>query len=376
MKGNHRQISILIFFTILILSGCTHHKFSLNPVNTGSHSSAIPLRVELSLDPDLCNYTHVCYTIGGFGGPERNTKRVLLFESTLCDYSEKVIKKVFSEGHIVSGAEKRATVDFVITPTLVGISTQLLFVGLRGEVVSEISIEWKITDPNGKLVAIKEIKGTGQDIRIFGSTYPRFQQSLQAAIDDLFQRTYDYFISSSEILLSANLNAAQNGPPENAEKTVLSEPKNIPTQMRFEKAVLSESIKKIKGKGCPKNITDKFSSDDSEIIASVKLMNLSGKHNIKWDWIAPDNSLYYSTGNKSINAPGGKYLKEVTALHRLGVRGKRGAAYLGAWKVNIYLDDKNIATGFFKLEAAASIKAMPEDRPKPKRARTRLFDDW
>ena len=376
MKGNHRQISILIFFTILILSGCTHHKFSLNPVNTGSHSPAIPLKVELSLDPDLCNYTHVCYTRGGLGGPERNTKRVLLFESTLCDYSEKIIKKVFSEGHIVSGAEKRANVDFVITPRLVGISTQCIF-GFPVEVVSEISIEWKITDPNGKLVAIKEIKGTGRDIRLFGSLYPRFQQSLQAAIDDLFQRTYDYFISSSEILLSANLNAAQNGSPESAKKTVLSEPKKIPIQMRFEKAVLSESIREIRGKGYPENITNTFSSDNSEIIASVKLMNLSGKHNIKWDWIAPDNSLYYSTGNKSINAPDNKYLKEVTALHRLGVRGKRGAAYPGAWKVNIYLDDKNIATAFFKLEAAAaSIKAMPEDRPKPKRAKTRLFDDW
>ena len=153
-------------------------------------------------------------------------------------------------------------------------------------------------------------------------------------------------------------------------------PKKIPIQMRFEKAVLSESIRKIRGKGYPENITDTFSSDDSEIIASVKLMNLSGKHNIKWDWIAPDNSLYYSTGNKSINAPDNKYLKEVTALHRLGVRGKRGAAYPGAWKVNIYLDDKNIATAFFKLEAAASIDDLSDDRPKPKRAKTRLFDDW
>jgi len=153
-------------------------------------------------------------------------------------------------------------------------------------------------------------------------------------------------------------------------------PKKIPTQMRSEKVVLSESIRKIRGKGYPENITDTFSSDDPEIIASVKLMNLSGKHDIRWDWIAPDNSLYYSTDNKSINAPGGKYLKEVTALHRLGVRGKRGAAYLGAWKVKIYLDDKNIATTFFKLEAAASKEAMPEDRPKPPRAKTRLFDDW
>jgi hypothetical protein len=345
-------------------------------VNTGSHSPAIPLKVELSLDPDLCNYTHVCYTIGNFGSlVAKNTKRVLLFESILCDYSEKIIKKVFSEGHIVSGAEKRATVDFVIKPTLVGISTQAL--PTSPEVDSEISIEWEITDPNGKLVAIKKIKGTGQDISFWNfGTYSMFQRSLQAAIDDLFQRTYDYFISSSEILLSAKLYGTQNGPPENAEKTVLSEPKKIPIQMRFEKVVLSESIRKIKGKGYPENITDTFYSDDSEIIASVKLMNLSGKHNIKWDWIAPDNSLYYSTGNKSINAPGGKYLKEVTALHRLGVRGKRGAAYPGAWKVNIYLDDKNIATAFFKLEAAAaSIEAMPEDRPKPKRAKTRLFDD-
>ena len=159
----------------------------------------------------------------------------------------------------------------------------------------------------------------------------------------------------------------------NPEDTI---PQTKKIQMQFEKAVLSESIKKIKGKGYPENITDTFISDDSEIIASVKLMNLSGKHDIKWDWIAPDNSLYYSTGNKSISAPSGKYLKEVTALHRLEVRGKRGAAYPGAWKVNIYLDDKNIATAFFKLETAASVDNLPEDRPKPKRAKTRLFDDW
>jgi len=157
-------------------------------------------------------------------------------------------------------------------------------------------------------------------------------------------------------------------------------PKKIPIQMRSEKVVLSGSIRKIGGKGYPENITDTFTSDNSEIIASVKLINLSGRHNIKWDWIAPDNSLYYSTGNKSINAPGGKYLKEVTALHRLGIRGKRVAAYPGAWKVNIYLDDKNIATAFFKLEATAGVDDLsddlPEGRPKPKRAKTRLFDDW
>ena len=105
-------------------------------------------------------------------------------------------------------------------------------------------------------------------------------------------------------------------------------------------------------------------------------MNLSGKHNNRWDWIAPDNSLYYSTGNKSINAPDNKYFKEITAFHSLGVKGNKAAAYPGRWKVNIYLDDKNIAAAFFKLEAAASLEAMPEGRPKPKRAKTRLFDDW
>jgi len=153
-------------------------------------------------------------------------------------------------------------------------------------------------------------------------------------------------------------------------------PKKIPIQMQSEKVVLSESIKKIRGKGYPENITDTFSSDDSEIIASVKLMNLLGKHNIKWDWIAPDNSLYYSTGNKSINAPEDKYFKEITAFHSLGVRGNKAAAYPGRWNVNIYLDEKNIAAVSFKLEAAASIDDLPDDRPKPKRAKTRLFDDW
>ena len=155
--------------------------------------------------------------------------------------------------------------------------------------------------------------------------------------------------------------------------TTVKKLESIRSQMRIEKAVVSMEIKKISGKYIPKNITDVFSPDDTEIIASVKLLDLSGKHSIRWDWIAPDNTLYYTTGNKFISPPNSKYFKEITAFHQLGLRGKKAAAYPGEWKVRIYLDKKNITSSSFKLETSPEMGVLPKDRPKPIRTKTELF---
>ncbi len=122
-----------------------------------------------------------------------------------------------------------------------------------------------------------------------------------------------------------------------------------PPQLRFDSPVLSKGIHFKGNKGIPIDPTAVFSTQDKEVIASLKLRNLSGKHLLRWDWYDPSGSLYHSTGNHPVEASKGKYLKETTSWHKLSVDGEKAADSPGGWKVNIYLDNEFIASKSFKI---------------------------
>ena len=98
----------------------------------------------------------------------------------------------------------------------------------------------------------------------------------------------------------------------------------------------------------PLNPTLTFSTEDREVIASVKLTNLTGRHLLRWDWIDPEGKLYYSTDDYPLNTPEGKYKEEVSVWHRLSIKGDRVSNYPGDWQVNVYLDDSLIVSKDFK----------------------------
>jgi hypothetical protein len=100
----------------------------------------------------------------------------------------------------------------------------------------------------------------------------------------------------------------------------------------------------------PINSSITFSPKDEEIVAFLKIQNLWGKHTLKWDWYSPDSSLYYSTGNHSIQSADGKFFKELAAWHRISIRGEKAAKFMGVWVVNVFLDNELVASRKFRLE--------------------------
>ena len=123
-----------------------------------------------------------------------------------------------------------------------------------------------------------------------------------------------------------------------------------PPKFSYEDPILSKKIKDIGTTAIPSSLTTTFSTEDPEIIASLKLKNISGSHTLECDWYDPNGNLYYSTGNRPIEASSGKYLREVTAWNKLSIQGERAALYPGNWKVNFYLDKRFIKSKKFTIK--------------------------
>lgn len=128
-----------------------------------------------------------------------------------------------------------------------------------------------------------------------------------------------------------------------------------PPQLTFDDPILSKGIEDKGTKGIPLNPTAVFSTQDPKVIASLKLKNLSGRHTLRYDWYDPNGNLYYSTGNRPIEAPREKYLREATAWHSLSIHGEKAEKNPGHWKVRFYLDKEFIASKRFTIESDAKI---------------------
>jgi hypothetical protein len=124
-----------------------------------------------------------------------------------------------------------------------------------------------------------------------------------------------------------------------------------PPAFSLEQPMLSKAIEYKDGKGTPLAPTTTFSTQDPEVIASLRLRNLSGRHTLRWDWYEPSGKLYSSTGNYPIEASEGKYLREATAWHKVSIRGERAAQCPGDWKVSVYLDNQFVTSKGFELRA-------------------------
>jgi len=99
----------------------------------------------------------------------------------------------------------------------------------------------------------------------------------------------------------------------------------------------------------PKDPASIFSPRDAEVVAFLTLKNVWGVHTLKWDWFDPKGNLYYSTGDYTIKSAEGKYLKEVTAWHKLSIRGEQAGKLLGDWTLNVYLDKEIVAVRKFTI---------------------------
>ncbi len=128
---------------------------------------------------------------------------------------------------------------------------------------------------------------------------------------------------------------------------------------------LAKSIDRQDTRGIPVDVTTDFSTLDDEVIAHVELENISGRHQLRWDWHDPKGNVYYSTGNYPVEASRGKYLPELTAWHSLAVQGDKAVNYPGQWEVKVYLDDSLMESRSFSLNAMSDVDEFPATGLKP-----------
>ena len=141
--------------------------------------------------------------------------------------------------------------------------------------------------------------------------------------------------------------------------------KSPPASFDFVEATLSRDIEKKGEDSIPIGQSTIYYTNDTEVISRIKLVNISGKHKIRWDWHKPDGSLYYSTSNQSINVPSGKSRKQMTLWHRISLFNEPAVNYPGRWLANIYVDNDVVASNHFEIRAEININKLPNLSREP-----------
>jgi hypothetical protein len=134
--------------------------------------------------------------------------------------------------------------------------------------------------------------------------------------------------------------------------------------------IISTAIDAITGTtAIPVEPTSTFSTEDSEVIAHLKMENICGRHKLRWDWYDPEDNLYTSSGNLPIKTSRDMYLPEASAWHRLSIQGDKAEDYPGQWEVRVFFDDTLMGSTPFILKAIEDIAKIPEglaQKPYPK----------
>lgn len=104
-----------------------------------------------------------------------------------------------------------------------------------------------------------------------------------------------------------------------------------------------------------------YSTADKEVIALLELENLSGKHDVRWEWYSPGGKLYYSTGNTVAKTSDKSLIRDVTIWHRLSIAGEKAAGLLGKWETHVFLDDERVDIKYFHLMEPKYVIQLPEN---------------
>lgn len=126
---------------------------------------------------------------------------------------------------------------------------------------------------------------------------------------------------------------------------------------------IAKGIKESAYSSTPIRRSDVFSPKDKEVVSLITIANLTGTHDIRWDWYTPDNKLYQSSGNFALKSSKDRYVKEGSVSHSIDLKDTKAAEHLGHWKVEIFVDDSLAKIDDFTLQKidAASDRA-PLDR--------------
>lgn len=141
--------------------------------------------------------------------------------------------------------------------------------------------------------------------------------------------------------------------------------------LKYHGLTLAKSIDRQNTAAIPKQPTTSFSTNDEEIVAHLAFENISGVHNLRWEWYGPEGNLYHTTDEFQLKTTEGKYMKTATAWHSIVVNGDHAANMPGDWNVKVYIDDELVDSGNFVLAALTdSIELNAVVGTKP------LLQDW
>ncbi len=135
---------------------------------------------------------------------------------------------------------------------------------------------------------------------------------------------------------------------------------------KIQKMVLAKAVDESGTIGVARGQTDRFNTDDEQVVAFVTLENMAGTHNLRWEWVDATGKVYLATRNYSLKASQGKFLPTVTAWHRISLKNEAAADIPGRWVVKLFVDDELIESQSFVLSAAnIALKLPPDKAAKP-----------
>lgn len=104
-----------------------------------------------------------------------------------------------------------------------------------------------------------------------------------------------------------------------------------------------------------------FSPEDPQALMWVKLDDMAGKHNLRWEWYDPYGKLYLTTGDYKVNTDG-KYRPFNTSWHKMAIKGEKAANLPGKWQVKVFLDERPVASREFEIKKEFSLKDLGQAR--------------
>ena len=102
----------------------------------------------------------------------------------------------------------------------------------------------------------------------------------------------------------------------------------------------------------PVKLTGQFSPQDGKAVSFIKLRNIEGSHQIRWDWITPSGRVYATSNDFPLKTRPGYKRDHITVWHSLSIKNQPAATLPGKWKVMVYLDDKPLDTKTFYISPA------------------------
>jgi len=121
---------------------------------------------------------------------------------------------------------------------------------------------------------------------------------------------------------------------------------------RVVKTTLAKGINDSGGKDILIAPTSQFSIQDPAVIAHVKFVNVSGKHNVQWRWYDPEGKLYYKTQQYKIGPANGYLVDEASTWHKISIKDEKAAQFSGRWKVEIHFDGALVESKRFEIAAS------------------------